>query len=224
VESYRAAGFLPDAFVNFLALLGWSYDGVQEIFTRDELVQKFTPERMSDTPAVFDVTKLEWMNGEYLRALPVAARARLVRPVLEAAGLPVPDDAYLERVIAMVGDRLKLTRHILTYADYAFADTVTYDPEAYRKTLARDDAREGIRELLPAIEGAPEFTAAALEERARAAIAAAGRKTGDVLQPVRVALTGRLVSPGIFEVMELLGRERTLARLRAGIAAEAAAS
>lgn len=227
VELFREEGFLPEAMFNFISLLGWSYDGEHEIFSQAQLKEIFDPARMSDTPAVFDRVKLEWMNGEYLRALPVAERARRVRPVLEAAGMAPPDDAagnaYLEKVVEVVGDRLKLTPHILTYADYAFGDTVTFDAASFAKTLAKPEALEGLAAFIPVLEAAPEWTHAALEPLAREAITAMGRKLGDVLQPARVALTGRTVSPGLFEVMELLGRDRTLARLRAALTAEAPA-
>ncbi len=227
VELFRDEGFLPEALFNFIALLGWSFDGEHEIFSQAQLREIFDPARMSDTPAVFDRTKLEWMNGEYMRRLPVAERARRVRPALEAAGMAPAEDAagwaYLERVVEVVGDRLKLSPDILRYADYAFGETVTYDPQAFAKTLAKDEARAGLAELLPVLEGAPDFTAEALEALAREAITAQGRKLGDVLQPARVALTGRTVSPGLFEVMELLGRDRVLARLRAALPATAPA-
>ncbi len=227
VELFRDEGFLPEAMFNFIALLGWSFDGEHEIFSQDELARVFDPARMSDTPAVFDRTKLEWMNGEYLRALPAAERARRVRPVLESAGLaPANDDAgnaYLEKVVEVVGDRLKLTSHIVTYADWAFGDAVQYDAPSYAKTLAKPEARDGLAKFIPVLEAAPEWTHAALEPMAREAITAMGYKLGDVLQPARVAITGRTVSPGLFEIMELLGRERTLARLRAALTAEAPA-
>ncbi len=228
VTEFRDAGYLPEAMVNFLALLGWAYDGERELFTLQDLEKHFTLERVSRNPAIFNYEKLEWMNGEYFRALPVARRVDLVRSHLRATGaLPesaLADTAQLERAITAVGDRMKRPQQFLEYAAYLFMDRVEPEPAPWEELLAKPLAAARLRKLADALEGVSPFEHDPLERAARALASAEGVKFGDIVMPARIALTGKKVSPGIFDVMLLLGRDRTLARLRDAAARLPAAS
>ena len=216
VGDYAGLGFLPDAMVNYLALLGWSFDGEREIFSREELIRHFSLERCGSTPSVFDVQKLEWMNGLYLRNLPITERAELVARDLEARGLwprPGRDLAWLNQVVDAVGDRLKRISHLLDYAGFLFTPEVEFDPvalEDMRKRKRVEEILPAVREMLAGLEPWDE---AGAEVALRARAEALGLKAGDLIHPSRVALTGKKVGPGIFEVFMLVGRDESVRRL-----------
>ncbi len=217
VGEFREQGYLPEALINFLALLGWSWDGETEIFSRAELVEKFSLERVNPTAAVFDRDKLEWMNSYYLRALPPVGRAARVFDYLEQRGrLPQVADVpgFLVHAVEAVGERIKTLADVEAGTDFAFTDDYAIDPAARAEVLAKPGARERLAAMADAMEKVEPFVPAALEREARALAARLGVKPGELFFPARVALTGRKVSPGLFEVMQLLGRERTLGRLR----------
>ena len=221
VSEFRAQGYLPEALINFLALLGWSWDGEHEMFSRQDLIEKFSLERVNATPAVFNREKLEWMNGQYLRAMAPAERAARVRAYLAERGrLPerADVDEFLERATAAVGERLKTLADVEGYAGFAFSDSFDIDPKAKAEVLGRKGSRAALAALAEMVEGADPFETAALEARARELAERLGVKAGDLFFPARVALTGRKVAPGLFEVMALLGRETTARRLRAASA------
>ena len=218
VTEFRDAGYLPEAMVNFLALLGWAYDGERELFTLEDLAEHFTLDRVSKNPAIFNYEKLEWMNGEYFRALPVPTRADLVRRHLEATGgVPGPllvDTAFLERAVTAVGDRMKRPQQFLEYARYLFVDRVEPEPGPWAELLAKPQAPARLRKFADLLETFAPFEHDPLDQAARALASAEGVKFGDLVMPARIALTGKKVSPGIYDVILLLGRERTVARLR----------
>ncbi|HWP64418.1 MAG TPA: glutamate--tRNA ligase [Candidatus Limnocylindria bacterium] len=214
VTAYRDLGFLPDALVNYLVRLGWSH-GDQEIFTRAELVQYFTLEQVGRSPAVFNPEKLEWLNGHYMKAMPARELAERAIPYLEAQGTPVPADrGLLERAVATLQERARTLVELARMARFYFVDTVDLDPAAAAQHLTSaiapllDDVRERLERL-------DVWTAEALERLVRDVASAHGLKLGKLAQPIRVALTGSTASPGLFEVMEILGREKTLGRLDA---------
>lgn len=217
VMQYCEAGYLPEAIVNYLALLGWSYDATQQLFSVKELVEKFSLEKVSKNPAVFDQKKLEWINAQYLRKAELRCLVGLAAGHLARAGLwgPEPErgEAWLERLILLVRDRIKTVGEIASYAGFFFTQDVSYEPEAFARVLRREGVPEvllAVRESLAVVEP---FTADMIERACRALISARGIESGALIHPARVALTGRMVSPGLFELIELLGRERTLRRL-----------
>jgi len=218
VTEYRDAGFLPEAMVNFLALLGWSFDGERELFTLEELTQVFSLDRISHNPAIFNQEKLEWMNGEYFRALPLEKRTDLVVEYLRARGsLPesaLSDRALLERAVTAVGERMRRPEHFLDYAAFLFAEDLEPDPAAWAELAAKPKGAERLRKLADVIEGVHPFEHDPIEQAVRGLASAEGVKAGEVIMPARIALTGKKVTPGIFDVILLLGRERTVARLR----------
>jgi glutamyl-tRNA synthetase len=218
VTAFRDDGILPQAMVNFLALLGWAFDGEREMFTMDELAEHFTLDRVSKNPAIFNYEKLDWMNGEYFRALPLAERTDMVAAHLrETRALPesaLRDRAFLERAVEAVGDRLKRPKQFLEYASYLFVDRVEPEAGPWAELLAKPFASSRLKKLATALAEVEPFEHDAIEKATRGVAASEEVKAGEVIMPARIALTGKKVSPGIFDVILLLGRERTVARLR----------
>lgn len=218
VTMFRDEGILAEAMVNFLALLGWAYDGEREIFSLEELSRFFTLDRVSKNPAIFNYDKLEWMNGEYFRSLPVERRTELVIQHLRAAGaLPesvLSDRAFLSRAVEAAGDRMKRPRHFLDYSAYLFVDRVEPEPELWAELRAKPGAAARLRMLADALEQVSPFEHDSLEKATRGIAARESVKAGDVIMPARIALTGKKVTPGIFDVMLLLGADRSVRRLR----------
>jgi glutamyl-tRNA synthetase len=214
VMAYRDLGLLPDALVNYLVRLGWSH-GDQEIFTRAELIEYFTLEQVGRSPAVFNPEKLEWLNAHYLKAMSTAELATLAIPFLEAQAIPVPQDRMLlEQAVATLKERAHTLVELARLARFYFVDAVDLDPAAASQhlTAAAAPLLDDVGARLAALS---QWTAESLERLVRDVADAHGVKLGKLAQPVRVALTGSTASPGLFEVMAILGREKTLARLGA---------
>jgi glutamyl-tRNA synthetase len=207
VDEFRKSGYLPDALVNFLALLGWAPDGETTIMSRDELIERFSLERVTPSSAQFDYAKLDWMNGMYIRALPEEEFAHALIIWLGEQGYAW--DAVLVRKAApLVQEKLSRLDEFPAYARFLFED-VAPDPselEGAGSVLAA--AHDALAELEP-------FTAEAIEAALRGVVESLGLKPRQGFQPLRIAVTGSRISPGLFESIELLGREKTLARLRA---------
>ena len=217
VTAFRDDGILPEAMVNFLALLGWAFDGERERFTIVELSEVFSLDRVSKNPAIFNYEKLDWMNGEYFRALPLATRADMVEAYLTKTGdLPgaLGDRAFLERAIEAVGDRLKRPSQFLEYASYLYVDRVEPESSPWAELIAKPFAAARMKKLATALEGVTPWEHDPIEKATRGVATSEEVKAGEVIMPARIALTGKKVSPGIFDVMLLLGRERTVERLR----------
>ena len=207
VEEFRSAGYLPEALVNFLALLGWAPDGETTIMSRDELVERFTLERVSPSPAQFDYAKLDWMNGVYLRALSPDEFAH--RLILWLGEQGYEWDAELVRKAApLVQEKIARLGEFPDYARFLFEE-VEASVDGGAEVVAA--ARDALAELEP-------FTADAIEAALRGVVERLGLKPRQGFQPIRVAVTGSTISPGLFESIELLGREKTLRRLNAAAA------
>ena len=214
VLAYRDLGYLPDAVVNYLARLGWSH-GDQELFTRAELIEHFTLENVGKAAGIFNPEKLEWVNFQYMKAMPPADLAGLVVPFLERAGLPVPADrAWLVRVVETLRERAKTLVELADFCRFYLVDTVELDPKAAAKHLTTEIGPV-LDDLIGRLAALPRWDTGTLEGTFQATLAAHGLALGKLAQPVRVAVTGGTVSPGIYEVLDVLGRERALARLRA---------
>lgn len=214
VTAYRDDGYLPDALVNFLARLGWSH-GDQELFTRAELVDFFGLEHVGASPAVFNPEKLLWTNFQWLKATAPEELAAAVRSFLPAAGVPdPPDGAWLVRAVALLRDRARTLVELAAQLRTYLADAITLDAAAAAKHLTPAVAAP-MDDLGARLAALPAWDVAAIESVFRAVVQTHGLALGKLAQPVRVALTGGTASPGIFEVLELLGRDRALARLAA---------
>ncbi|HLT58873.1 MAG TPA: glutamate--tRNA ligase [Limnochordales bacterium] len=221
VGHYRDEGFLPEAMVNYLALLGWSYDDRTEIFTREQLIEYFSLERVSKHGAIFDLKKLEWMNGVYIRETPLERLAELAHQRLSAAGL-VPaelDDelrARLVRIMEPLQTRIKTLGEIVPSTRFFFTDELEFDEKAVKKFLYRDYVPDLFARLIARLLELHPWQAAGIEGIFKGLAEEYGKKLGDVIQPARVALTGTSVSPPIHDVIDILGRARTCQRLRRG--------
>jgi glutamyl-tRNA synthetase len=217
VEDYRELGFTPEAMLNYLARLAWSGEGEQEIFSVQELIDQFTLDRVGKSPSRFDMKKLTWLNGHYIAAKSVSERTDGSLPFLRAAGHEVDSvpREKLERIVEAVGDRLHTYADIVTYAGYLFADddAYEYDPAALKKWFKGAEAMDVVTQVRAALAAVEPFTLESVEETMRAWIEERGEKVIRVLQPIRVAVTGRMVGPSLFDVLELLGRDAVLARL-----------
>jgi glutamyl-tRNA synthetase len=208
VDEFRREGYLPEALVNYLALLGWSYDDHTTIMSREELTSRFTIERVGARPATFDYEKLEWMNGVYLRALDEDAYAAALTTFLGEQGLDW-DPALVRHTVPIVHEKLVRLDRYPEYAGFFFRD-VTPDAKLLDgRVLA---AAEGaLAELEP-------FETEAIDKALRSLAESLELKPGKAFQPIRAAITGTNVSPSLFESIELLGREKTLERLRSAAA------
>ena len=213
VRAYRDQGFLPAAMVNYLALLGWSFDDKTNIFSVDELVEKFTLERVGRNPAAFDVAKLEWLNGHYIRESDPNAIAEALVPFCVAEGLPAdtPDGlALLKQVTPLLTERMKRLTEAPPMVRFLFGP-VSPDEKAAR---VLDGQREYLTEVASRLGAVEKWTTTSIEEVMRALAEERELKPKKAFQPVRAAVTGTLVSPPLFESMEILGRDETLQRLR----------
>ncbi len=216
VGQFREEGILPEALVNFLALLGWSPGDDREIMTLAELIAAFSLERVNKKSAVFDTKKLEWLNMQYFKKKPPAEIARMALPHLGGFGVapgsvPLP---RMEAVIRLLGERFRTLRDLADKAHYFFTDAPMVDPKAFRKHIRKEGAAAILGDVIARLEPLREFTPETIERELRAVIAARGVKPGEVIQPVRVAISGRTETPGIFETMALVGKEKALDRLR----------
>ena len=206
VDEFHEAGYLPDALVNFLALIGWAPDGETTIMTRDEIVERFTLEAVSASPGTFDHAKLDWMNGVYLRALAPDAYADEVVKYLGERGVDWPEDR-VRAMAPLVQEKVARLGEIADFTRFLFED-VAPDPSLLDRRIL-----EAAAQALAAVD---DWTAAELEVALKRLCEDLGEKPRTVFAPIRVAVTGSRVSPGLYESLELLGRETSLERLRRG--------
>jgi len=219
VQAYREMGYLPEAMVNYLVRLGWSY-GDQEIFTREELIEKFSLEGVAKTAAVFNPEKLLWLNSQYIMQTPTERLVELVIPFLEKEGLiskeNMPDRAWLTKAVESYKQRAKTLQEFAISMRYYFTEDVEFDEKARNKFLT-EKYLPYLKDIKEGIENMKEFSEEALERLFHDVVERHQTKLRHVAQPVRVALTGSTASPGIFEVVEIIGREKTLRRLQRAI-------
>jgi len=220
VEEFRDMGFLPDALLNYLALLGWSLDGETTIVPPEVLKTQFSLERISKNPAIFDFDKLDWMNGAYIRDMEPEALVARMLPWLEDAGLgsaselETRHDWYLA-LAQLVAERAKRMSEIAPLARYLFVEEPAMDPAAAEKAFANEDAGRALAAVLTACASLDEWNPAAIEAALRSLAEVLQFKPKVLFQVVRVAVSGSAVSLPLFESMWLIGRERVLARLEA---------
>lgn len=219
VMQFAEDGYLSSAMVNYLSLLGWSYDDAQTIFSIPELIEKFSLERVSKNPAVFDIQKLEWMNGVYIRELSLEELYQQALPYWQKAGfLPSEVSAeqkeYALKVLEPLQARLKLMADVVELGCYFFRDDYEYNMEVVEKILTKPQTEEILNFVQEVVAQAPALDEDTLKPKFKEGMEKFGVKMGDLIQPIRVALTGTNVSPGIYDVLTLLGKERTLARIK----------
>jgi glutamyl-tRNA synthetase len=215
VMVYKEMGYLPEALLNYLVRLGWSH-GDQEIFSRDELIEHFSLENVGKSPSVFDPEKFIWLNAHYLRARSAESLVPLLEPFLAARGYAQKPADYLAKAIRTLQPR---THNLVEMADamhFYMVENIAYDPEAAKKFLT-PDMIEPFRKLIASLASLETFNEANLEGAFQGVVSEMGLKLRKVAQPVRVALTGSTVSPGLFEIIDVLGKESVLGRLRRAV-------
>jgi glutamyl-tRNA synthetase len=212
LEDYRAQGFLPEAMVNYLALLGWGYDETREHFSLADLERLFSIERVSRNPAMFDNQKLEALNGWYIRQLSPQDLAGRLRPFLAGAGYPDASPELLARAAPLISERITRLDQGPDMLGFLLVDQVELDPAEAAGTLS-DEARGFLDAAAKVLRPLEPWTAEEIERVLRELADERGLKPRKAFQPIRLAITGRLVSPPLFESIELLGRDRSVARL-----------
>jgi glutamyl-tRNA synthetase len=214
VTAYRDLGYLPQAVVNYLVRLGWSH-GDQEIFSLEELVQAFDLKNVGATAGVFSPDKMAWVNHEWLRKLPEEELAAKALPFFRAAGLPAEDGEKLRHIVRVARERVKTLSEYAHQFRYFYAAPVL-DPKAREKLLTPEN-RPVLEAIRAGIAGLASLDTAPLEAIFQAEATKRGIGLGKIAQPVRVALTGGTASPGMYDVVQILGRDETLRRLDEGI-------
>jgi glutamyl-tRNA synthetase len=204
VEEFREQGYIPEALVNFLALLGWSYDDKTTVMSRDEIVERFTLDRVGASPAVFDFQKLDWLNGVYLRELPSGEYADRLVAYLREQGCDW-DEELVRATAPLVQEKISKLSEYPDFAGFFFRD-IESDPALLDGSVL-GEAQQVLAQTEP-------FTAESIEQSLRGLAERLNLKPREAFQPIRVAVTGSKVSPGLFESIELLGREPTLERIR----------
>ena len=217
-EDLIAQGFITEAVVNFVALLGWSPEDNNEIFSLQELIEKFDYHHISKSPAVFDINKLKWMNGEYMKAMDFDKFYELAEPYLKES---IKKDLDLRKIAAMVKTRIEVFPDIADHVDF-FERLPEYDPQMYvhkKMKTTKESSLEVLRDLLPILEAAEDYSNDALYQTLSEYVKEKGYKNGYVMWPVRTAVSGKQMTPaGATEIMEVLGKEESLCRIRKAIA------
>ncbi|WP_125140927.1 glutamate--tRNA ligase [Clostridium transplantifaecale] len=210
-------GFISEAVVNFVALLGWSPENNQEIFSLDELVKEFNYKNISKSPAVFDMVKLKWMNGEYIKAMDFDRFYGIAEPYIKKV---ISKDLDLRKIASMVKTRVEVLPEIEGHIDF-FEELPEYDTEMYvhkKMKTTKETSLEVLKELLPVLEAQEDYSNDGLFAVLSAYVAEKGVKTGFVMWPIRTAVSGKQMTPaGATEIMEVLGKEESLKRIRKGI-------
>lgn len=223
VEEFREQGYLPEALLNYLALLGWSPEGEVELLSLTELVSQFSLARVGKTAAIYDIKKLTWMNGHYLNEMDLERVVELAIPFLRRKKL-VPEEIseelyqYIFKVVGAVRTRVKTLEEVAEASEYFFTDDFPYEEKGVRKYFQKP----GVAELLEAagrrLAQLDSFDLQSVEEAYRSLSAELGVGTGEIIHPTRLALSGRTMGPGLFDIMVILGREKTLQRLARAVA------
>jgi glutamyl-tRNA synthetase len=197
--------------VNFLALLGWSPKSDEEIFTMDELIARFSLEGINRSPARFDAEKCAWVNQQHVLKMSPTDFAEAARPFVEAAGLPV-DDGYTA-VAPLVREKVRLLSEVPNAVGFLLTDSFDYDPEAVEKVRGNATAKDLLTALAKDFAALPEWSAGSARHQLGETAKAAGAKAGQVMFPVRVALSGKSGGPDLGDILEVLGRDRCVKRL-----------
>jgi glutamyl-tRNA synthetase len=217
IGEYRDTGYVPEAIVNFIALLGWSPGDDRELMTREEMIEAFSIEGVGKSGAVFDADKFEWMNGVYLRQMPAEQYVAHARPFLESAlgaFAETFEDEYVARAVLLEQERAKTLAELPELTEFLFRDPEEYEEQGERKWFRSEGAGELLAAVRDALQALSRFDEESLEGAIRGAADELGMKAGPVIHTTRLATTGRTKGPGLFELLAVLGKERVLQRLR----------
>jgi glutamyl-tRNA synthetase len=219
IKDLAELGYLPEAVVNWIALMGWGFDDHTEFFTMQDLIEKFDIAKLNPSPAAIDFKKLDHFNGLHIRALPVKELTKRLMPYFEKANIEA-DPTVLAKIAPIIQIRMATLDEAPELAGFFFRDEITVAPESVViKGLDAAQSAAALRKALEILEVLPEFTAASAEEPMRAVAEELGLKAGQLFTALRNAVTGQEVTPPLFESMEIIGREKVLTRLQAAVAA-----
>jgi glutamyl-tRNA synthetase len=218
VDFYEQVGYLPEAIVNYLVLLGWSLDDKTEFLTRAQMIENFALERVNPGPASFDPAKLVAFQAHYMKELPLPEKVErflsfLIRGRVVSEPVSPETRDKVGRIVEALGDRLKVFGDILLQAGFFFGEEVTFDEKAFTKRLLAPDAAKRLAEYRGWLADRPDFSAAALEPATVAYLTERGLGLGDIVHAVRVAVTGSAVGPGLFDCLAILGKDLCLRRI-----------
>jgi glutamyl-tRNA synthetase len=210
--TYMEQGYAPEAVRNYLCLLGWSPKDNREKLEIDEVIRLFELEKINRRNAAFDLDKCFWLNGQYIAQMSLERFAELARPFLAKANVIVSDETYLKRVLMIVKEKIKLFRDVPEWTSYFFTEEYPMDAAAFEKVFGKPEAANRLTALRDAYAQLPAWDAASLEATLKALAEKLGCKTGDLVHPARVAVSGRSVGPSLYHMLEVMGPERVLGR------------
>lgn len=224
ILTYLEQGYAPEAVVNYLCLLGWSPKDNREKLPMAEVIELFDLSKINRRNAAFDLDKCYWLNGQYLAQMAPERFMELSLPFIERAGIQYGSTAQLAPALAIVQEKIKHLNEVPKWIDYYFVDAVEFEPEAVEKTMRKPGAIERLRALASRYAALEEWTLAGLETTLKETATALGCKTGDLIHPTRVAVSGRSVGPSLYHLLEVLGRDRVWERMNAAAAKFATAA
>jgi glutamyl-tRNA synthetase len=221
INEYREQGYLPDAMFNFLALLGWSLDDKTEIISREDMIKHFSLERISSTAAIFNIEKLKWMNGMYIRKLSVEEFYRSIKPFLMSdknASSYLCDEDYIKIILPLIHERTRTLVDALDLASFFFVEELDYDTNILiEKGMTRENTIKVLEVSYSKIKDIHNYDSVTLENIIRPLAQDLSLKTGQLFGTLRTAMTGRIAAPPLFQTMAVLGRDRTLKRIEMAI-------
>ena len=218
ISDYRQMGFLSEALVNYISLLGWAPADNKEMMPLGEIVEEFTLERVGKTGAIFDINKLTWMNGEYIRTKNTQELVELITPALAAKkDLNINDKTRLLEAVKLFQPRAKTLEELADSAVFFFSDKIEYDEEAVRSVLEKDGVKNKLKALIEKFSALEAFDLQNIENCVRNLATDLNIKAADLIHPIRVAVTGRKVGASLFETVILIGKEKTIERLKGAL-------
>ena len=222
VATYIEQGYAPEAVRNYLCLLGWSPKDNREKIDIEEVVQLFELEKINRRNAAFDLDKCFWLNGQYIAQMPLERFVELSLPFLQKANVETPDEKYLRDVLAIVKEKIKHLSEVPDWTRYFFMEDFEFDAAAVEKSLSKPEAFERLRALRDQYQRTEKWDAASLEASLKQQAVSLGCKTGEMVHPARIAASGRSVGPSLYHMLEVLGKDRVLARFDRALAKQSA--
>lgn len=219
VEEFRDQGYMAESIINYLTLLGWSPEGTEEIFDVDKAIREFTLERVNKTAAVYDVKKLTWINGHYMRELDSGYVTEQTIPFMIKKGIITEQEArekfdYIKKIVEVSRDRAKTLDELADTIAFFFKDVTEYEKKGVRKHFSKENAVKLLTLGAEALEKLDDFTHDKTESTFRSLTADMSLKAAEIIHPTRLAITGRTIGPGLFDIIVLLGKEKTVERMR----------
>jgi len=224
VMEYEKMGYIAEAVVNYIAHLGWSSGDEREIFTKEELIKEFSLDKISKHAAVFSMEKLNWVNSEYLKNMPIDSITKMLLPFLKDANyigeeesLSPEKNEYIKEVVKLLQGRFRNFIQFIEYADYFFADKIDIEPQSFQNVLNKQDVPDILQALQEQLSSLEYWNEENIENTVREVASSLQIKGGQIIHPTRVALSGKKVGPGLFEMMVVLGKEKTVKRLKEAV-------